>query len=187
MEKNKIYLGDAYELIKQIDDKTVDLIITDPPYEIEGIHDSGILKTRSTSFHKELKNTQLDVGIDLSILDEYVRVMKKINIYIWCNKAQIFEYYKYFVEKLGCNWEMLIWGKENPIAFCGTHYLCDKEYCLYFWEQGAYLYVPYDRGRTWFVSKTNRTDKNNFLHPTIKPIDLIEMMIQNSTDSNGGG
>lgn len=34
MEINKIYLGDAYELIKQVPDKTVDLIITDPPYEI---------------------------------------------------------------------------------------------------------------------------------------------------------
>ena len=43
MERNKIYLGDAYELIRQVQDKSVDLIITDPPYEIEGIHGSGIL------------------------------------------------------------------------------------------------------------------------------------------------
>ena len=33
MELNEIYNGDAYELIKQIDDKSIDLIITDPPYE----------------------------------------------------------------------------------------------------------------------------------------------------------
>ena len=33
MELNDIYYGDAYELIKQIDDKSIDLIITDPPYE----------------------------------------------------------------------------------------------------------------------------------------------------------
>ena len=33
MELDKIYLGDAYELIKQIPDKSVDCIITDPPYE----------------------------------------------------------------------------------------------------------------------------------------------------------
>ena len=30
MELNKIYLGDAYELIKQMPDKSVDLIVTDP-------------------------------------------------------------------------------------------------------------------------------------------------------------
>ena len=33
MELNKIYNGDAYELIKQIPDKSIDLIVTDPPYE----------------------------------------------------------------------------------------------------------------------------------------------------------
>ena len=41
---NNIYLGDAYELIKQLKDHSVDLIVTDPPYDIEGIHGYGILK-----------------------------------------------------------------------------------------------------------------------------------------------
>ena len=31
MELNNIYLGDCYELIKQVPDKSIDLIITDPP------------------------------------------------------------------------------------------------------------------------------------------------------------
>ena len=35
METNKIYLGDSYELIKQLPDKSVDLIYTDIPYLIE--------------------------------------------------------------------------------------------------------------------------------------------------------
>ena len=33
MELDKIYQGDAYELIKQIPDKSIDLVILDPPYE----------------------------------------------------------------------------------------------------------------------------------------------------------
>lgn len=53
METNNIYLGDAYELIKQLKDHSVDLIITDPPYAIEGIHVSGILK--SHTFHQNRK------------------------------------------------------------------------------------------------------------------------------------
>ena len=32
---NTITLGDSYELIKQIPDNSIDLIIIDPPYEIE--------------------------------------------------------------------------------------------------------------------------------------------------------
>ena len=185
VEPNNIYLGDAYELIKQLKDHSVDLIVTDPPYAIEGIHASGIIKARYDECHaKELLDTNLDKGIDLKILDDFVRVMKKINIYIWCNKEQIYDYLTYFVKNHQCNWEMLIWAKENPIPFCGTHYLKDKEYCLYFWEQGAPVSIPYDRARTYFISKTNQDDKKDYGHPTIKPIELIETLIKNST---GGG
>ena len=188
MEKNKIYLGDAYELIKQIPDKSVDLIMTDPPYEIEGIHGSGIMASRKAgTFAKELQENELDKGIDLAILDDFVRVMKKINIYIWCNKQQILPYLKYFVDNKNCSYEILVWCKEDPIPFCGTHYLVDKEYCLYFWEQGAPVNIPYSRARTYLISKKNTSDKNDFGHPTIKPIDFIETLLKNSSNLAGGG
>ena len=53
---------------------------------------------------------------------------------------------------------MLVWAKEDPVSFCGTHYLIDKEYCLYFWEQGAEVHIPYERGKTVFISKKNVFD-----------------------------
>lgn len=183
VEPNNIYLGDAYELIKQVKDKSVDLIVTDPPYDIEGIRGSGILKSRPANqqTYNEISDSKLDKGIDLKILDDFVRVMKKINIYIWCNKQQIYDYMTYFVKERNCSFEILIWAKENPIPFCGTHYLCDKEYCLYFWEQGAPVSIPYERARTYWISKTNQDDKRDYGHPTIKPIELIETLIKNST------
>lgn len=186
IEPNNIYCGDCYELIKEMPDKSVDLILTDPPYQIEGIHGSGILKTRGhqPSFHKELAENQLDKGIDIKILDDFVRVMKKINIYLWCNKEQIYDYMTYFVKEHNCSFEILVWCKENPIPFCGTHYLVDKEYCLYFWEQGAPVHIPYERARTYYISKTNVADKNDYGHPTCKLVDLLETLIKNST---GGG
>ena len=164
IKPNNIYCGDAYELIKDMTDNSVDLIITDPPYEFESMVGGGIAK-QSVKFHKEIANTELDKGIDLKILDDFVRVMKKINIYIWCNKEQIYDYLTYFVKERHCNWEMLIWAKENPVPFCGTHYLCDKEYCLYFWEQGAPVHIPFDRARTYLISKTNKEDKEKYNPP----------------------
>lgn len=188
IKPNNIYLGDSYKLIKELPDKSVDLIIADPPYEIDGIHGSGILKTRGhmPNVYNELNDNGLDKGIDLKILDDFVRVMKKINIYIWCNKEQIYDYITYFVKERGCSFEFLIWAKENPIAFCGTHYLKDKEYCLYFWEQGAKVYIPYERGKTVYISKTNVADKKDYKHPTIKPIEFIKRLIENSSERGGG-
>ena len=43
LENNKIYLGDAYKLIKELPDNSIDLIVTDPPYDIPNIHGSGIM------------------------------------------------------------------------------------------------------------------------------------------------
>ena len=33
IKPNNIYCGDCYELIKSVKDKSVDLVIIDPPYE----------------------------------------------------------------------------------------------------------------------------------------------------------
>ena len=186
MKLNEIYLGDAYELIKQIEDKSIDLIVTDPPYDIQGLHGGGIMKTRKAgNFAQELQNDNLDIGIDFKILDEFIRILKKINVYIWCNKTMILPLLKYFVDGKNCNYEILIWAKENPIPFCGTHYLVDKEYCLYFWEQGAEVDIKFERARTVYLTKTNVTDKEKYLHPTVKPIDIIENLIMNSTQRGG--
>lgn len=191
MELNKIYLGDAYELIKQMPSKSVDIIVTDPPYQIEGISNKGKLHGifakdgHKATYEQDL--FELSKGIDLSILDEFVRVMKKINIYIWCNKEQIYDYLTYFVKEKKCNWEMIIWAKDNPPPFTCGHYLKDKEYCLYFWEKGVKVNPTWNTGKTVYISKTNVLDKNNYDHPTIKPCDLIENLIRNSTDSKSAG
>ena len=182
MEINKIYLGDAYELIKQVPDKSVDIIVTDPPYQIDGLHKSKGM-VANMSYIKQLMDDGCRIvkGIDLSILGEFVRVMKKINAYIWCNKEQIYDYLTYFVKERGCNWEMIVWAKENPTPFCGRHYLKDKEYCLYFWETGAICKPTFDTARTVYVSKKNVADKKDYDHPTIKPEAIIENLIRNSS------
>ena len=40
LELNKIYQGDCLELMKELPDKSIDLVLTDPPYEIEN-HGGG--------------------------------------------------------------------------------------------------------------------------------------------------
>ena len=185
-ELNDVYLEDSYKAIKEIPDKSIDLIITDPPYEIEGIHGSGVMKESYKNpecYMNQIGDNNLHKGIDYSILDELVRVMKKINIYIWCNKTQIPDYLDFFLKKHKCNWELLIWEKSNVPPFCGTHYLVDKEYCLYFWEEGANVYIPYERAKTIFHGKTNVADKKEFGHPTIKDYEMTKVMIKNSTSA----
>ena len=189
IEPNNIYKGNAYELIKQIPDHSIDLIVTDPPYDIKGLEaktkkPTGIFKDRGSTYVNQMNETKLGDGINLTILDDFVRVMKKINIYIWCNKEQIYDYLTYFVKERKCNWEMIIWAKDNPAPFLNGHYLKDKEYCLFFWEKGVKVNPSYKTGKTVYLTNTNTGDKAKFLHPTIKEISIIENLILNSS---GGG
>lgn len=190
MKLNEIYLGNAYELIKQVADKSVDLIVTDPPYEIGNLttkaHGLFAKSGHTRKYEQEMLEKGIHKGIDLAILDEFDRVMKKINIYLWCNKEQILGYLKHYVEEKGCNFEFIIWAKNNPPPFTCGHYLKDKEYCLYFWEKGVKPKIAYERGKTIYVSNLNTYDKGKFLHPTIKPIEIIENLIANSSCEGGG-
>ena len=67
MERNKIIHGNAYELIKEVPSKSVDLIYTDIPYEIS-YNGGGSLKNKiNKALKAELNaNDQLTKGIDYS-------------------------------------------------------------------------------------------------------------------------
>lgn len=182
-ELNKVMCLDSYKAIKSIPDKSVDLIITDPPYEIEteGSKKNNISKTFANC-NNELKN--VCEGVDSLIFDEFMRIMKKPNIYIWCNKKQIPDYLDYFVKKHNCSFEIMTWLKSNPTPLCGGNYLIDKEFCLYF-RKGVKLNTTFDSAWTYWITPKNKLDKDMFLHPTIKPLSIIKTLIKNSSDNGG--
>lgn len=130
--------GDSYKLIKNIPDKSIDLIVTDPPYLIESTNGGNNKLGKSIQhMNNQLKNGFLTMGINEEILEEFVRVLKNINLYIWCNHKQIPMYLDYFVNKLGCKFDILIWNKTNAVPTFNNKYLTDKEYCLYIRRGGV--------------------------------------------------
>ena len=187
MEVNKIYNQDCSIGLKDIPDRSIDLIVIDPPYDIETTK-SGSEKTRIgksiRSLQNELSKDNLVNGYDMTILDELIRVMKYINIYIWCNGRQVAKYIDYFVNKLNCKMEIIIWGKTNPIPLHSFKYLSDKEYCLYFRKKGYCNPASYDDAKTIYISTVNVKDKQKYGHPTIKPLELIRKIIRNSSKEN---
>lgn len=186
MTMDQIYLGDAYELIKEVPDKSVDLIVTDPPYQIESLTGGGMIKQKGIDNPmNELGEAGLDKGIDLKILDEFMMVMKAPNIYIWMNLKQLYPYLDYFVGKHGCSWNLIVWQKSNAMPLCGGKYLNDCEYCAYF-HKGVRLNTTYETAKTVYITSINAEDKKLYGHPTIKPLDIIRNLIANSSQEGGG-
>ena len=186
LEINKIHLGDCYELIKKIPDKSIDLILIDPPYDFHcgTINKTGIFKDRLVAPGKEIVNMNINNGYDISILKEFVRVLKTINIFIWCNKEQIRDYLNFFVD-YDISFEILTWHKTNPTPLTKNTFLPDTEYCLYFREKGKILLNDgYELKSKYYVTSTNKCDKDNYLHPTIKPLEIIKKQILHTTQEN---
>ena len=119
-------------------------------------------------------------GFDLKVLDLLIQKMKKINIYIYCSKRQVKDLLNYFSNK-NCNHEILTWHKQNPSPLINNNYLPDTEYILFFREKGVKLYGNYHTKRKYYISLTNKVDKQKYKHPTIKPLELIEYHIENSS------
>ena len=207
---NTITLGDSYKLIKDIPDKSIDLVVIDPPYKFDGGGTGGAFGSDKRNYHKEYlelykktgktEETErlricanadrqrenikfVSEGFDNSILDELCRVMKKINIYIWCSKGQLRQIIDYF-DDLGCFIDLLTWHKTNPTPMCNNTYLSDTEYCFFIREKGVKIYGSYATKRKYYVTPANVADKKLYKHPTIKPIDIIKNIIVNSSNEN---
>ena len=183
---NQIFNEDCIIGIKRIPDNYIDLVIIDPPYMINNYNttSSNDLSIEINKYNGELFKHNLTKGYDVKILDELMRVMKKVNIYIFCNCEQIPFYINYFVINRKCKMDILIWNKTNAMPLFNNKYLTDKEYCLYFRKGGYCQPNNYEDAKTVFYSPINIKDKTKWKHPTIKPEELIRKLIRNSSKEN---
>lgn len=91
----------------------------------------------------------------------------------------------YFIDKKKCNFNILVWCKTNCVPATNNSWLPNIEYCLVFKEKGSKRYNDgYELKSKWYISSTNKEDKDLYDHPTIKPLDLVKKHILHSTNEN---
>lgn len=174
--KNKITQGDCLKLIKNIPDKSVDMILTDPPY----FEDTkfGDIFTKNNDGLKNLNNFVKPEDW----WDEAIRVSKNINWIVWLDdRHQLFDYLL-LIKKHDFSFYQLIWQKPNPTPF-NNAYLKDKEVALYIYKNSPISYnEDFECRKTIYSIRANSGNgyKNDFVnwHPTPKPISLIKKMIE---------
>ena len=173
---NEVYNMDCANGIKLLDDKSIDLVVMDPPYLL------NLNKVRKTSIFNNYANDLIELknGFDLRILDLLLPKMKKINIYIYCSKRQVKDLLDYFISK-SCNYEILTWHKQNPSPLINNNYLPDTEYVVFAREKGVKLYGNYFTKHKYFISGVNQIDKRKYGHQTIKNLNFVENHIINSS------
>ena len=81
------------------------------------------------------------------------------------------------------NYEILVWIKNNPVPK-NNSWLSDIEYCLCFREKNFSLNCGYKLKSKWYQSGLNVSDKSEFEHPSITPLDLVKRHLLHTTQPN---
>lgn len=178
----KLINGDAKNLLRGIQSKSIDLIITDPPYKFK----SNILKgggffANENKRHLQVIEQKWGLKFDpVYFLKEFQRVLKIFNAYIFCNRYLLKTYIE-FAENYNYNWDILILLKANPVPAFKNHYLSDKEYVMFIRDKGA-TFNSNNTYYDYFTYYIYSVGKNYSGHPTEKPVDFIRKMIKISSN-----
>ena len=171
----KLLQGDCMELMNNIPNESIDLVLTDIPYNEVNRKDNGLRK---------LDKENADVlTFDLISFLEQLYDKAKSTIIIFCGKEQVSIIHSFFnnKQKKGMGTvRQLIWEKSNPSPMNGQHiYLSGVENAIWFKKRGGTFNAhckntvfKYPIGR----SKLHPTEKNHLL--------LQELILDNSNEND---
>lgn len=171
--------GDCLELLKLLADKSIDCVITDPPYQAHFEKGGGAFGQRQY-FEDIDEGVGSNLNFDIKPFLEAIKPKLKIfNAYFWCSQRQIQDYLAFATDNK-LHFDILIWSKTNPLPTKNNKYLPDLEYCVFMRETGAYWNndLIFDSYRKLFVTAVN---KSEWGHPTEKPLNIIRTNMEVST------
>lgn len=175
-------LGDCLELIKEIPHRSIDLVVTDPPYKLENQGGGFYAKNSSTkrTYLDNLKKINCCDFNPHNFLNLLKPKMKKFYGYFFCNKTLIENYIK-FARENNYNFDILVMAKSNPIPSFNNHHLSDLEYIIMIREKGTYFskHKDIDDFRKFYITSCKKG-----LHPAEKPVDLLKRFIKVSSEEN---
>jgi len=172
LNRSEIYRENCMETMSRLEDESIDLIVTDPPYGMSFV-----------SNHRKKKHGEIHWDNNLDWLDDWSteawRVLKNnTHIYVFCSFHNI-DIFKQAIEKSFNVKNILIWEKNNTsMGDLAGDYAPKYEMILFACKGRREL----NGGRDPNILRFDRVKSNR--HPTEKPEALIKYLIIKSTEPN---
>jgi DNA modification methylase len=178
--EHRLLCGDATQMAdieKVLAGSRAAVVWTDPPY---GVNYGSSMKDTLRNKHRKIANDNLGECFGPFLHDACINMLAvtKGALYICMSSSELHTLYRAFTEA-GGHWStFLIWAK-NTFTMGRADYQRQYEPMLYGWKEGSdhYWCGARDQGDVWFVKKPVKND----LHPTTKPVELIERALRNSS------
>ncbi len=162
-----IYCGDCREILPQLNVK-VDLVLTDPPYKIDGMGGGGFA---GHEFYAGNATGICDM-IDFRLSDYEGVLSYAPELVAFHSRLQLCDYANFCLKAFG-NYDLHFWHKVNAIPFTHNTWKSDVEYIALGWRQHSHAHVSQEQKSKVYISGIE-TDN---LHPAQKPLPLIAKYI----------
>jgi DNA modification methylase len=179
---HRLLCGDATvvtDVERLMDGQLADMATLDPPYNVDY---ANAAKNKSLAKDRRILNDALGEDFYRFLYDTCVNLLMvtKGACYVCMSSSELHTLQKAFTDAGGKWSTFIIWAK-NTFTLGRADYQRQYEPILYGWKQGAdhFWCGARDQGDVWFVDKPRVND----LHPTMKPVELIERAIRNSSKS----
>ena len=179
--RSKLICGECVEQLKLLDDNSIDLIVTDPPYRTTSRGNclgGGMFKKKINLKGQVFTHNNIDCS---EYAPEFYRVLKDGgHCYVMTNHVNLVNILNVFIGSGFHFIKSLIWDKQNKIV--GTYYMSQFEYILFF-RKGRGVKINHC-GTSDILSVQNKKTKDengkNY-HDTEKPVELMKILIDNSS------
>lgn len=177
---HRVLCGDAtdaksYEVLLQGNE--VDMTVTDPPYNVNYANSA---KDKMRGKDRAILNDNLGDGFYDFLLAALTPIMANCTgaVYVAMSSSELDVLQAAFREAGGKWSTFIIWAK-NTFTMGRSDYQRQYEPILYGWPEGGKHHWCGDRDQSdvWQIKKPHKND----LHPTMKPVELVERAIRNSS------
>jgi DNA modification methylase len=180
--QHRLLCGDATVLAdveRVLDGQLADMTWTDPPYNVDYANSP---KDKLRGKHRPIMNDDLGSGFEAFLHDACASILSvtKGAVYICMSSSELHTLQRAFTAAGGKWSTFVIWAK-HTFTLGRADYQRQYEPILYGWPAGhdRYWCGARDQGDVWFIDKPARND----LHPTMKPVALVERAVRNSSKS----
>ena len=178
--EHKLLCGDATEAEDYkalLGDELADMTVTDPPYNVNY---ANTAKDKLRGTHRPIMNDNMgaDFSAFLLLACQNILAVTKGAVYIAMSSSELDTLQAAF-RAAGGKWStFVIWAK-NTFTMGRADYQRQYEPILYGWKDGSQHYWcgARDQGDVWQIKKPHKND----LHPTMKPVELMERAVRNSS------